>query len=120
MNVFSLALEARWGGRTVEVVVVLYLVPEEGTRDVDLLTSDNGDLLASEDLVMGKKMSAPVCRVPSPGTVLATYSQKFPLHSAPITTTPPVRCKTATHFSQKIFSETLTCLATTEASRPRR
>lgn len=35
--------------------MVLYLVPEEGTRDVDLLTSDNGDLLASEDLVMGKK-----------------------------------------------------------------
>lgn len=35
----------------VEVVVVLYLVPEEGTRDVDLLTSDNGDLLASEDLL---------------------------------------------------------------------
>lgn len=56
---FSLALEARWGGRTVEVVVVLYLVPEEGTRDVDLLTSDNGDLLASEDLVMGKKCQRP-------------------------------------------------------------
>lgn len=56
---FSLALEARWGGRTVEVVVVLYLVPEEGTRDVDLLTSDNGDLLASEDLVMRKKCQRP-------------------------------------------------------------
>lgn len=40
------------GGRTVEVVVVLDLVPEEGTRAVDLLTSDNGDLLASEDLVI--------------------------------------------------------------------
>lgn len=35
-----------------EVVVVLDLVPEEGTRAVDLLTSDNGDLLASEDLVI--------------------------------------------------------------------
>lgn len=36
---------------TVQVVVVLQLVPEERARHVDLLTSNDGDLLAHKDLV---------------------------------------------------------------------
>ena len=37
--------------RTVQVRVVLQLVSEERAGDVDLLTSDDGDLLAGEDLL---------------------------------------------------------------------
>ena len=39
-----------WFWLTVEVGVVLELVSEERARDVDLLTSDDSDLLAHEDL----------------------------------------------------------------------
>jgi hypothetical protein len=41
--------------RTVEVGVVLQLVSEERAGDVDLLASDNGDLLAHEDLQVSER-----------------------------------------------------------------
>ena len=41
--------------RTVQVRVVLQLVSEERSRNVDLLTSDDGDLLAGEDLLERRK-----------------------------------------------------------------
>ena len=43
--------ERRECQRTVEVGVVLHLVSEERAGDVELLTSDNGDLLTVEDLL---------------------------------------------------------------------
>lgn len=108
--------------------MVLDLVPEEGTRAVDLLTSDNGDLLASENLIIEEKkcqrpsvdqLSSPS---PNPFSCLARILKSFSLHSYTChhnhTTLP--YCARLDSFSQEIFSETLTCLATTEASRPRR
>lgn len=66
--------------------MVLDLVPEEGTRAVDLLTSDNGDLLASEDLIIEKKCQRPSVDQssspsPSPFSCLARILKSFSLHS---------------------------------------
>ena len=44
--------------RTVQVRVVLQLVSEERAGDVDLLTSDDGDLLAGEDLLERREWSS--------------------------------------------------------------
>lgn len=55
--------------------MVLDLVPEEGTRAVDLLTSDNGDLLASEDLIIEKKCQRPsVDQLSSPSPSPSPFS----------------------------------------------
>lgn len=76
-----------------EVVVVLDLVPEEGTRAVDLLTSDNGDLLASEDLIIEEKKNVSV-------HLLTSCHLRVRIHS-------PVL-----HEFSKVFLSTLTLVTT--------
>jgi len=147
--------------RTVQVRVVLQLVSEERSRNVDLLTSDDGDLLAGEDLLERRNeagseredgaigrcwkgrnyvsvmSSETFLRIPPsvarpPATSRANFAVQQTL--APAIFLPPTPLPARTPYPNTLpvhpipptfvaicnRARRLTCLETTEASRPRR
>jgi hypothetical protein len=91
---------ARQNRHTVQVVVVLELVAEERARDVDLLATDNGDLLAVEQLGISRAHSTGMCRIPHRLDVclLSLSASTRPLHRL----VPPAFAFSAMQFSSSI------------------